>query len=276
MHLDVKTFNDSNESDLAIKKVTAKAGLSHGASIEIFYAPENKNAIMASLTNAGISTQSVGRASLTIKADGLFRCGRLREALETLKSAGFVSEAFMRQISDNFPDGHGGLHPLNNDLLERTTLESHVIDFTQNYLSRRNVMPSREYDSVITEARNLPFFTRHPQSGTGINPHSSIEISQGPYAKKITDLNIPDENIPDEYKCPLSLSIMSDPVYLQGDETGQRFERSWITKWLSDKSTHPSTRKSFELAAIQSDTELKTSIDEFMQRLESATSLDRK
>jgi hypothetical protein len=64
---------------------------------------------------------------------------------------------------------------------------------------------------------------------------------------------------------------MSDPVYLQDDRTAQRFERSWISKWLKDHGTHPSTRKSFELTALKSDAELKSKIDEFMQNVEKTT-----
>ncbi|MDF1827017.1 MAG: hypothetical protein P1U39_01920 [Legionellaceae bacterium] len=105
-------------------------------------------------------------------------------------------------------------------------------------------------------------------TGHGVSSASQTNnLSSGPNAKVIEDIGFPSEEIPDEYICPLSLQIMSDPVYLAHDLTEQRFERTWLTKWLSDNGIHPSTRQPFELTAIQSDAGLKTSIDDFMSQI---------
>ena len=32
---------------------------------------------------------------------------------------------------------------------------------------------------------------------------------------------------------------MSDPTYIDGDVTGERFERNWITEWLNKHDSHP-------------------------------------
>ena len=58
----------------------------------------------------------------------------------------------------------------------------------------------------------------HPMPSSGLN------------AEKLADKDI---EIPSEYCCCLSLSIMTDPVYLLNDPTEARFERDWITKWLT-------------------------------------------
>jgi hypothetical protein len=119
----------------------------------------------------------------------------------------------------------------------------------------------------LSRARAYSFFA-DSRLWTESEASLPTDISLGPNAEKIKELNIPDTDIPESYICPLSFSIMSDPVYLIGDETGQRYERSWITKWLTDKGTHPITRQPFELTTIESDTVLKTAIDELMQSIE--------
>lgn len=49
-------------------------------------------------------------------------------------------------------------------------------------------------------------------------------------------------NIPDDFKCPISLDLMTDPVIIA---TGQTYERSCIQKWLdSGKRTCPKTASS--------------------------------
>ena len=62
---------------------------------------------------------------------------------------------------------------------------------------------------------------------------------------------INDEDIPDNYKCPLTLSIMTDPVYLLNDQTKSIFERNEITKWLNQQGTHPFSRLPFNSASLQ-------------------------
>ena len=200
--LDVKIFNDSNESDAVIKKIIARVGEGYGASIEIFYAPENEAAVGIPPMSPDISIRYSGRASLKIDADG-FSCGRIRDALETLKSVGLINEAFVRQISDNFPDGHGGIRPLHNDLLVKTTLESELL-FAEKYLNTCGLTSLKEDNYVLVEASHLSFFTHQSHSRTGINPHLSIEKAQSPYEKKSQILTPPDEHIPYEYKCSIS------------------------------------------------------------------------
>ena len=156
-------------------------------------------------------------------------------------------------------------------------LNTRLNRITSDLYSMPIISHIREDDIIATH------FSLHVASAPSLffmqsTPHTEsfpTDVSLGDNVRKITELNIPDEEIPNEYKCILSLSIMSDPVYLQGDETGQRFERSWIAKWLREHSSHPSTRKIFDLTSIQSDIELKTSIDDFMQRFESTASLFR-
>lgn len=71
--------------------------------------------------------------------------------------------------------------------------------------------------------------------------------------------------IPLEYTCPLSLAIMTDPVFDRDDPTETRFERSWIIETLRRNPIHPLTREPFVPASLLSDVQLKDEIDNFVQ-----------
>ena len=169
MHLDSKTFNDSSESGLAIQKVTARAGLSHGASLDIFYQVQNKDAILRSLNDAGVRVRSSGSSSLTIQADGLFQCERIKVALNTLKSANFISESFVRQISEGFPNGHGGIHPLNSNIFSsRTTLESRVRNYVPRPIDHLGAA-TVDHSSLIEETHPISTSSGPRLSSSGVN-----------------------------------------------------------------------------------------------------------
>lgn len=358
--LDVKRFNES-ASQLAITSVVTKAGLSYGASIEFRYQLSDKSVIVNALRDAEIPIHSSGSSSLTVKAEGLFQCTRITRALDVLKESNLISEPFVRQISEGFPNGHGGINPLNSSSRSRTTLESLVTDHVSSYLSRPIDdlgIPITDYSSLseeersirISESRNslnathsfrypgvwgsfsaeiirpgpisnpslsssginlLEFartaasvidqpiqdvaqarllvdqfmglygLTGHSVSSSGSSSNrrertdipAGVTASQiGLYSQRTTTVsnedklkNIENVHIPEDYICPITLAIMTDPVYLDKDDTKAVFERSAIEKWLRDKGTHPYSRKNFLLSAIQPDIELKNSIDEFIE-----------
>lgn len=102
-------------------------------------------------------------------------------------------------------------------------------------------------------------------------PQFPTSVTSGNNEKRMENIaNFSPTEIPEHYKCPLSLTIMTDPVYLPSDTTQQRFERSWITAWLDEKGTHPSTRERFQSNVPVSDAELKKEINEFLQTEETA------
>lgn len=145
MNVDIKTFNDSSESGLAIQKVTARAktGMKHGASLELFYPAENKEAIILTLSNAGVQVHSTGKLSLTIKAEGLYQCERIKNALDTLKAANLISDTFVRQISGSFPNGMGGINPLSGSATYKNIMDR--LDLSSNVETRRLIMTNSHY-----------------------------------------------------------------------------------------------------------------------------------
>mmetsp|Transcript_7050 Transcript_7050/g.20638 ORF Transcript_7050/g.20638 Transcript_7050/m.20638 type:complete len:1030 (+) Transcript_7050:251-3340(+) len=69
--------------------------------------------------------------------------------------------------------------------------------------------------------------------------------------------------VPDEYRCPLSGSIMSDPVRL---ETGSVFQRAAIASWfLEGHDTCPETGRKLRRSTLEPDAALKTSVNRWLK-----------
>lgn len=101
--------------------------------------------------------------------------------------------------------------------------------------------------------------------GSGAVPLRMPDV--GANAEKISELGISDEAIPEEFICPLSLSIMTDPVRLKDDPSGIVFERAFIEHWIHISHCHPLTRQSIALSNLQPDFELKAQIDAYIADL---------
>ena len=63
-------------------------------------------------------------------------------------------------------------------------------------------------------------------------------------------------------RCPITCEQITDPVYIVGDPTGTRFERSAITAWLSSHNNNPITRSYCTTSYLRSDEELSRFISE--------------
>lgn len=70
------------------------------------------------------------------------------------------------------------------------------------------------------------------------------------------------KNVPDNFKCPISLEIMSDPVII---ETGITFDKKNIDEWFVHRNTCPLTRKVVNKKCIPNNI-LKTMIQEFTEK----------
>ena len=67
-------------------------------------------------------------------------------------------------------------------------------------------------------------------------------------------------SIPDEFLCPITLSLMSDPV-IGGD--GHTYERAAITQWLCTNPHSPLTRQTMSIQSLKPNFALKTAIERF-------------
>lgn len=70
--------------------------------------------------------------------------------------------------------------------------------------------------------------------------------------------------IPEEFKCPLSLRLMYDPVVI---ESGQTFERMWIQKWFEEGNhTCPKTKMKLVRLSLTPNTAMKDLISKWCMK----------
>ena len=69
-------------------------------------------------------------------------------------------------------------------------------------------------------------------------------------------------HIPDEFKCPISMELMSDPVTCVD---GHSYERAAITTWLETNDTSPRTNLPLEAKILIPNHSLKAAIATFVE-----------
>lgn len=77
-----------------------------------------------------------------------------------------------------------------------------------------------------------------------------------------------DSDIPNEFVCPITMEIMTDPVVMPD---GQTYERSAIARHLSNNPTSPITRQPMSMADAKVNYALKSLIDRFRNNGENPT-----
>ena len=70
--------------------------------------------------------------------------------------------------------------------------------------------------------------------------------------------------VPDDFYCPITGALMSDPV---SEPDGHTYERSAIIKWLSKNNTSPMTRGGLCVSALKENIALKKSIESIREKL---------
>jgi len=72
-----------------------------------------------------------------------------------------------------------------------------------------------------------------------------------------------EEEIPEEFICPVTQDIMSDPVIAQD---GHTYERKNISEWVSKHGTSPITREQISKDIIIPNRVLKAQIDQYLEK----------
>jgi len=67
-------------------------------------------------------------------------------------------------------------------------------------------------------------------------------------------------SVPEEYLCPINLTLMNDPVI---GSDGRSYERVAITQWLRSNPRSPLTREQMTVASLKPNYALKTAIERF-------------
>ncbi|RLM99093.1 protein spotted leaf 11-like [Panicum miliaceum] len=127
------------------------------------------------------------------------------------------------------------------DILERLSEKLHLMtitDLTQESLALHEMVasgggqdPGEHIEKMSMLLKKIKDFvqTQNPEMGP-------------PIGTKLMDSNGEPRpvNIPDEFRCPISLELMKDPVIVA---TGQTYERVCIEKWLVGHHTCPKTQQ---------------------------------
>jgi hypothetical protein len=126
----------------------------------------------------------------------------------------------------------------------------------------------RSVNPIITTpviARPLPVESVTESGFFQAGQATSIQSpSAGKNDAKLAEIGFDNENIPDQYCCPLSLAIMTEPVYARGLEQYQ-FEKSWITRHLTTSNAHPFTRQPLSASDLIPNEALKMEITTFVE-----------
>ncbi|KAE9463536.1 hypothetical protein C3L33_04567, partial [Rhododendron williamsianum] len=103
-------------------------------------------------------------------------------------------------------------------------------------IEKMSMLLKKIKDFVQTENPNLD----SPSRGNSIPSSCSRQVSAEEAHKSII--------IPDDFRCPISLELMRDPVIVS---TGQTYERSCIEKWLgAGHETCPKTQQALSSTAL--------------------------
>lgn len=115
---------------------------------------------------------------------------------------------------------------------------------------------------IIIIRRNSGMF-----SGVGANQQSAnskIEVPKlSENHQKLDDIKFDEKQIPEEYICPLSLNVMSDPVF-NPSKGLPNVERSWILIEIGRSGKNPFTNLPLDVSDLQSNGKLKEQIDKFV------------
>ena len=96
-------------------------------------------------------------------------------------------------------------------------------------------------------------------------PASSSHQTDPPSILEDCALASPSVDYPEEFLCPISLCVMTDPVIAQDTIT---YERSSIEKWLKAHGTSPHTRETMDVARLTPNRALLASIQSYRKLAE--------
>ncbi|PJD95450.1 MAG: hypothetical protein CK426_04345 [Legionella sp.] len=94
-------------------------------------------------------------------------------------------------------------------------------------------------------------------------PAAQANPQEGINNFKLEEINY-QGSIPENYRCPLSYCIMSNPVFV-ASHPNQRYERSWIVHHIAKSHNNPLTREPLNVSQLVEDSQLKEEIDAFVE-----------
>ncbi|CAI0474887.1 unnamed protein product [Linum tenue] len=134
--------------------------------------------------------------------------------------------ALLRRLSEKLQ--LTGIDELTQESLALHEMVSATGGDPEEKIEKMSMLLKKIKDFVQTENPNMD-----APGGKGAPPSGSGQAS--------TDENHKVLVIPDDFRCPISLELMKDPVIVS---TGQTYERTCIEKWLETHGTCPKTQQS--------------------------------
>ena len=80
-----------------------------------------------------------------------------------------------------------------------------------------------------------------------------------PNDRKLTRAGVAESSVPEDFKCPITTFIMTDPVCA---EDGHTYERRAIERWLEDHDTSPLTGAKLPSKMLLTNYALRNAIEE--------------
>jgi len=137
--------------------------------------------------------------------------------------------------------------------------------FTNSMTQNNYTIDARE-DSSDDES----FTNGNEQEQDNINKRDepTINIPAGKNEIIVTDAiarkDIRLEDIPDEFNCPISCCIMTNPVYSKNNPNS-KFNFEHIKKWLENNKTDPLSRQPLKIEDLVPDEELSRKISAWLE-----------
>ncbi|KAK4840478.1 hypothetical protein QYF36_009784 [Acer negundo] len=122
----------------------------------------------------------------------------------------------------------------------------------------------KKHDKLIIGEQTGNVCAQEEGSFSVLNQSSEVESHVG-YGKTEAQADIlSSAEPPEEFKCPISLRVMYDPVIIV---SGQTFERMWIQKWFDDGNDMcPKTKKKLVHQSLTPNTAMKDLISKWCKK----------
>lgn len=149
------------------------------------------------------------------------------------------------------------LDKLRNDELTKKNILNYLSYLLKKY--GRRIVEEQTKNACAEEEGSFSFANSYNSSlyGRSVGVESCVDFRQDEARNHMLSKLIP----PEEFKCPISLRLMYDPVVIA---SGQTFERMWIRKWFDEgHDICPKTKKKLAHFSLTPNTNMKDLISKW-------------
>ncbi|KAI4304640.1 hypothetical protein MLD38_040120 [Melastoma candidum] len=123
--------------------------------------------------------------------------------------------------------------------------------------------PEERLEKMPMLLKKFKDFVQTDKLGSEVDPPARQSVTPCPSGNASVEENSKMPAIPDDFRCPISLELMKDPVIVS---TGQTYERTCIEKWLEDgHETCPKTQQPLSSTALTPNYVLRSLISQWCE-----------